>query len=132
MSNLPVEKVEYDKNLCEFSHNAVCPYCNMEHDIESEDFTEPENAAKLYQCDNCESYFAYETEYTISFHTRPLENYYLEEKARLEKSRKKYEGIYNPAPHIQASIDIINNQLRNLESDKKDYLNDQLQNKRGL
>lgn len=129
MPNNPIKKVEYDKNLCEFSHDVICPYCNTAHNIDGDHFTDQNT---IYECSNCERHFAFETEYTINFHSRPLENYYLDERERLLKARTKYEGIYNPEPHIRASMDIINNQLQNLENDKKDYLDDPLRNKRSF
>lgn len=60
MSKDNINPVAFDEIDCTLQNDAVCPYCNHAHVVETEDYTQPDTP-DIYQCDNCEKYFTYET-----------------------------------------------------------------------
>lgn len=123
MSESTIDNVEYDASNCRGARNIVCPYCGNEHTSDVEDYKN-QDYTEMYECTKCEKHFVYEAVYTVTFDTMPIENHYNQRREKLLHIRKKYEGIYNPEPHIQASINNIDYRLRELEEEKNTYLNE--------
>ena len=94
-----IEEVDYNETDCWGEENAVCPYCGYENYIESENYGGQDDE-NIEECDECGKNFIYQIDYSVTFTSEPLENYYLRckrsklhrinrLKSRIEKNKDK-------------------------------------------
>lgn len=78
-----ITKVNYNRIKCSNEHKAICPYCEYENKVDAEDYGD-QDENQLDYCCNCEKQFIRQINYTVTFSTEPVENYYIREKERLQ------------------------------------------------
>ena len=76
-----VKPVKYKVWNFTANDEAVCPYCEHGNEIEVEDERDGEEFE--IECGGCDRTFVYSCNFSVSFDTKPLENYYLEEREKL-------------------------------------------------
>lgn len=91
-----IKKIEYDDMQClAIVDYAVCPYCGYENYIEP-DYYLGQDEEEFEVCGECERTFVHQINYTVTFTSEPLENYYLDTKKRklkrIEYLKEKIKG----------------------------------------
>lgn len=86
---MKVKNVDYNNYDCSGTSEAVCPYCGNKTYIEAEDYNVDEEPEEI-QCRNCNKYFVYSTNITVTFNTEPYENYYLREVKYLKDKQERF------------------------------------------
>ena len=123
MRKMEIKKVEYDDMECLATEDyAVCPYCGYENYIEPECYL-GQDEEEFEVCGECERTFVHQINYTITFTSEPLENYYLDtKKRRLERIEYLKEKIKEGGEFKEMYLDHIGLAKKELEEFEKEML----------
>jgi transposase-like protein len=104
---------EYDDLACSYESEAVCPYCGHKNYVEAEDYGGQDDWQEDY-CGNCERHFVRQTNYTIEFNTKPLENYIIDEIRNLKRNLKYAEErlLKEDTQYYRQYVEIHRSQLK--------------------
>lgn len=120
---MKIKKVEYDDIQCFANEDyAVCPYCGYENYIEP-DYYLSQDEEEFEVCGECERTFVHQINYTVTFTSEPLENYYLDTKKRkLERIEYLKEKIKEGGEFKEMYLDHIGYAKKELEEFEKEML----------
>lgn len=77
-----IAEVDYNEVDCWGEDNAVCPYCGYENYIEPENYR-GQDGEDIEECGECGKNFIRQIDYSVTFTSEPLENYYLRRRQML-------------------------------------------------
>lgn len=120
---MKIKKVEYDDIQCFANEDyAVCPYCGYENYIEPDCYL-GQDEEEFEVCGECERTFVHQINYTVTFTSEPLENYYLDTKKRkLERIEYLKEKIKEGGEFKEMYLDYIGHAKKELEEFEKEML----------
>lgn len=120
---MKIKKVEYDDIQCFANEDyAVCPYCGYENYIEPDCYLS-QDEEEFEVCGECERTFVHQINYTVTFTSEPLENYYLDAKKRkLERIEYLKEKIKEGGEFKEMYLDYIGHAKKELEEFEKEML----------
>ena len=120
---MKIKKVEYDNMQCTaIEDHAVCPYCGEANYIEP-DHCLGQDEEEFEVCGECERTFVHQINYTVTFTSEPLENYYLDTKKRkLERIEYLKEKIKEGGEFKEMYLDYIGHAKKELEEFEKEML----------
>lgn len=114
-----IKSIEYNELDCWAEEDAVCPYCGCENYIEPESYSGQEDD-EIIECDACEKSFVYQIDYSVTFTSEPLENYYLRsEEGLLSRivDLKRTDSVFGHKEDADTWISIIEKEYAKLKEE---------------